>query len=290
MQRKPEWIKSKFVANEKFSKIKKVLRTLNLNTVCVEAKCPNLGECWGHGTATFLILGDICTRNCKFCATKTGNPNGIADWDEPERVLQAVKEMELSYVVITSVTRDDLEDHGAEIYAKTVELIKKEFPEILVEVLVPDLRANPEHIKRVLDSGVDVFAHNVEVVKRLTPRVRDKRASYEISLKTLELAKKLNPDVFTKSGFMIGLGENVEEITKTMKDLKEVGVNFLTIGQYLQPTPSHLTVEKYYSPQEFKELEKIGLEMGFEYVATGPLVRSSYMAGEFFIRALKKQS
>ena len=287
MEKKPDWIRSKFVANDKFVRVIKTLKQLNLHTVCVEAKCPNLGECWGHGTATFLILGDICTRHCKFCATKTGNPRVIIDYDEPERVLKAVEEMNLDYVVITSVTRDDLEDHGAEIYAKTVRLIKSKYPNILVEVLVPDLRANPEHIKKIIDSGVDVFAHNVEVVERLTPEIRDRRASFETSLRTLKIAKSIKPDLYTKSGLMVGLGETKDEIIDTMKRLREIKVNFLTIGQYLRPSIKHAPVIKYYTPEEFKEFEKIGLSMGFDYVASGPLVRSSYRAGEFYVKSIR---
>ncbi|MEO0238629.1 MAG: lipoyl synthase [candidate division WOR-3 bacterium] len=290
MEKKPDWIRSKFVANDKFVRVIKTLKQLNLHTVCVEAKCPNLGECWGHGTATFLILGDICTRHCKFCATKTGNPRGIIDYDEPERVLKAVEEMNLDYVVITSVTRDDLEDQGAEIYAKTVRLIKSKYPNILVEVLVPDLRANPEHIKKIVDSGVDVFAHNVEVVERLTPEIRDRRASFETSLRTLRIAKSIKTDLYTKSGFMVGLGETKDEIIDTMKRLREIKVNFLTIGQYLRPSIKHAPVIKYYTPEEFKEFEKIGLSMGFDYVASGPLVRSSYRAGEFYVKSLSGKS
>ena len=290
MEKKPDWIRSKFIANDKFVRVIKTLKQLNLHTVCVEAKCPNLGECWGHGTATFLILGDICTRHCKFCATKTGNPHGIIDYDEPERVLKAVEEMNLDYVVITSVTRDDLEDQGAEIYAKTVRLIKSKYPNILVEVLVPDLRANPEHIKKIIDSGVDVFAHNVEVVERLTPEIRDRRASFETSLRTLKIAKSIKPDLYTKSGFMVGLGETKDEIIDTMKRLREIKVNFLTIGQYLRPSIKHAPVIKYYTPEEFKEFEKVGLKMGFDYVASGPLVRSSYRAGEFYVKSISGKS
>ncbi len=290
MEKKPVWIRSKFVANDKFVRVIKTLKQLKLHTVCVEAKCPNLGECWGHGTATFLILGDICTRHCKFCATKTGNPRGIIDYDEPVRILKAVEEMNLDYVVITSVTRDDLEDQGAEIYAKTVRLIKSKYSNILVEVLVPDLRANPEHIKKIIDSGVDVFAHNVEVVERLTPEIRDRRASFETSLRTLKIAKSIKSDLYTKSGFMVGLGETKDEIIDTMRRFREIKVNFLTIGQYLRPSIKHAPVIKYYTPEEFKEFEKIGLSMGFDYVASGPLVRSSYRAGEFYVKSIRGKS
>jgi len=286
MPKKPEWIRSKISANEKFERVIKTLKRNSIHTVCVEAKCPNLSECWSSGTATFLILGDVCTRYCKFCATKTGNPRGVVDKEEPLRVLNAVKEMGLDYVVITSVTRDDLEDQGAGIYAETVMAIKSSFPNILIEVLVPDLKADKELIKKVIDAGVDVFAHNVEVVERLNPIIRDRRANYEKSLKTLQLAKEIKPDLFTKSGFMVGLGETKDELIKTMEDLRKVGVDFLTIGQYLMPSRNHYEVKKYYTPNEFKELEQIGLKMGFKFVASGPFVRSSYKAGEFFTKSV----
>ncbi|MEO0230480.1 MAG: lipoyl synthase [candidate division WOR-3 bacterium] len=280
---KPDWIKTNLSATEKFRKVIQTLKTQNLHTVCSEAKCPNLNECWGSGTATFLILGDICTRNCKFCATKTGNPMGQIDFDEPARISKAVKEMNLQYVVITSVTRDDLEDQGAGIFAKTVSLLKEQSPDVLVEVLVPDLHANKDLIKLIIDAGVDVFAHNVEVVRRLTPLIRDFRASYEKSLETLRLAKELSAKTLLKSGFMIGLGETKEEIIATMEDLRSAGVDILTIGQYLRPSNRHAEVKKFYEPGEFDELREIGVKLGFKFVASGPLVRSSYRAAEFYV-------
>ncbi|HHF53283.1 MAG TPA: lipoyl synthase, partial [candidate division WOR-3 bacterium] len=255
-----------------------------LHTVCVEAKCPNLGQCWGEGTATFMILGDICTRYCKFCATKTGNPRGIVDKDEPRRVAIAVQEMDLDYVVITSVTRDDLPDGGASIFRQTIEEIRKIKPDVYIEVLVPDFGGVRENIKTVIEATPTVFAHNVEVVRRLTPLVRDRRASYEKSLSVLSIAKEFSSEILTKSGFMVGLGETFDEVIETMRDLRENGVDFLTIGQYLKPSPRHLEVDRYVTPEEFKVYEKIGLDMGFKYVASGPLVRSSYRAGEFFIK------
>ncbi|MGB9823541.1 MAG: lipoyl synthase [Candidatus Hydrothermia bacterium] len=290
MQKKPSWIKTSLQATHKFDKVIKTLKGLELHTVCVEAKCPNLNECWDEGTATFLILGDVCTRNCKFCATKTGNPKGYIDFEEPERVLSAVKEMKLDYVVITSVTRDDLSDQGASIFAETVKLIKDYSPHVLVETLVPDLNAERSLIELILNAGVDVFAHNVEVVERLTPLIRDKRANYHKSLLTLKTAKELERKIFIKSGFMIGLGETKEEIIKTMEDLLSAGVDILTIGQYLRPSLKHAEVEKYYTPEEFNEFARIGREMGFKLVASGPLVRSSYRAGEFYVKMTKNKN
>ena len=284
IKRKPEWLKISLPSKGKYTEIKKILKELNLHTVCVEAKCPNLGQCWGEGTATFMILGDICTRYCKFCATKTGNPRGIVDKDEPRRVAIAVQEMDLDYVVITSVTRDDLPDGGASIFRQTIEEIRKIKPDVYIEVLVPDFGGVRENIKTVIEATPTVFAHNVEVVRRLTPLVRDRRASYEKSLSVLSIAKELIPDILTKSGFMVGLGETFDEVIETMRDLRENGVDFLTIGQYLKPSPRHFEVDRYVTPEEFKVYEKIGLDMGFKYVASGPLVRSSYRAGEFFIK------
>ena len=284
IKRKPEWLKISLPSKGKYTEIKKILKELNLHTVCVEAKCPNLGQCWGEGTATFMILGDICTRYCKFCATKTGNPRGIVDKDEPRRVAIAVQEMDLDYVVITSVTRDDLPDGGASIFRQTIEEIRKIKPDVYIEVLVPDFGGVRENIKTVIEAEPTVFAHNVEVVRRLTPLVRDRRASYEKSLSVLSIAKEFSSEILTKSGFMVGLGETFDEVIETMRDLRENGVDFLTIGQYLKPSPRHLEVDRYVTPEEFKVYEKIGLDMGFKYVASGPLVRSSYRAGEFFIK------
>jgi len=284
IKRKPDWLKISLPSKGKYPEIKKILKELNLHTVCVEAKCPNLGQCWGEGTATFMILGDICTRYCKFCATKTGNPRGIVDKDEPRRVAIAVQEMDLDYVVITSVTRDDLPDGGASIFRQTIEEIRKIKPDVYIEVLVPDFGGVRENIKTVIEATPTVFAHNVEVVRRLTPLVRDRRASYEKSLSVLSIAKEFSSEILTKSGFMVGLGETFDEVIETMRDLRENGVDFLTIGQYLKPSPRHLEVDRYVTPEEFKVYEKIGLDMGFKYVASGPLVRSSYRAGEFFVK------
>ena len=280
IKRKPNWLKTRLPGAGQFSNVKKILRKYKLHTVCEEARCPNIGECWGSGTATFMILGNVCTRHCKFCATLTGNPHGIVDEEEPERVAKAVLELGLNYVVLTSVTRDDLEDQGAHIYSETVKQIKRLNPQIYVEVLTPDFYADPKLIEIVTSSGVDVFAHNVETTKRLTKMVRDRRFSYEQSLQALRIAKKLNPHIITKSGFMVGLGETEDEIIETMQDIKDAGCEIITIGQYLRPTRRHLPVERYVTPEEFNYYKEVGLKMGFRFVASGPLVRSSYRASE----------
>jgi len=251
--------------------------------------CPNLGECWGGGTATIMILGDICTRGCRFCAVKTGHPQGFVDASEPEKVAKAVEEINLKYVVLTSVCRDDLADGGASIYAETVKKIKERKGEVLVEVLIPDFGAVPEHLERVVRAGPDVVAHNVETVRRLTPYVRDRRASFDKSLKVLRLVKEFNPSMYTKSSIMVGLGETVEEVLDALKELRQADVDFVTIGQYLRPTLNHLPVKEYVHPDVFKLYEREALRMGFKYAACGPLVRSSYRAAEFFVESMLKR-
>ncbi len=287
MERKPEWLKVKLPGSGEFSEVKAIIKHYHLHTVCEEAKCPNLGECWGSGTATFMILGDMCTRSCKFCATRTGNPHGFLEDDEPVRVAMAVREMDLDYVVLTSVNRDDLEDGGANHFARTIREIREAAPDALIEVLIPDY--TDEALKVVVDAGPDVLGHNIETVRRLTPIVRDRRFSYEKSLKVLKQAKEFDPQIYTKSSIMLGLGETREEIIEAMKDLRDIAVDFFTLGQYLRPTPRHFPVERFIPPEEFKEYEQIGLEMGFIYVASGPLVRSSYKAAEFFIKSVVKR-
>ncbi|HDJ67107.1 MAG TPA: lipoyl synthase [Nitrososphaeria archaeon] len=282
--RKPPWIKVRLPAGETYSRVRSIIRKYKLHTVCDEALCPNISECWGSGTATIMLLGDICTRACKFCAVKTGNPRGYVDWDEPRRVAEAVRELNLDYVVLTSVTRDDLEDGGASVYAKTVRLIKERSPDTIVEVLIPDFNNDLNALKTVVDSGVDVVAHNIETVERLTPKVRDPRAGYWKSLRTLKIVKDLSKEIYTKSSLMLGLGERDEEVIKAMHDLRSVGVDILTIGQYLQPTKHHLPVVEYVTPEKFKWFKEIGKRLGFLYVASAPLVRSSYKAGEYFIK------
>lgn len=261
--------------------VRQVLQRYRLNTVCEDAHCPNVFECWGLGTATIMILGDTCTRACRFCAVKTGKPGGI-DWFEPIRVALAVRDLELRYVVITSVDRDDLPDGGASIYAMTIRQIKKINPGTRVEVLIPDFNLNMDALRAVVSAGPDVVSHNLETVERLTPLVRDRRAGYDKSLGVLRAIKGINGNQVTKSGIMLGLGETRDEVLKAMRDLRGAGVDLLTIGQYLRPSgsPRHLPVARYVQPSEFQELRAIGLSMGFRAVAAGPMVRSSYRALE----------
>lgn len=254
------------------------LRRLRLHTVCEEARCPNQGECFGHGTATFLILGDICTRACRFCAVRTGNPRGALDPDEPSRVAEAAREAGLRYVVVTSVDRDDLADGGAGHYAATVEAIRRVLPEVLVEVLIPDYL--DDRLSTVLRARPHVLGHNVEVVRRLTPIVRDRRASYDRSLTVLRQARSRAPDLVTKSSLMLGLGETEDEVLETLRDLAEAGVRAVTLGQYLQPTRHHRPVVRFWTPGEFDRLAGLARAMGFAFVASGPRVRSSYRAAE----------
>lgn len=284
MLRKPPWIKLRLPSSGEYSRVRAILRKYKLNTVCEDSLCPNLAECWGSGTFTLMILGRICTRACKFCAIKTGNPGGVVDRDEPRRVAEAVKELGMGYVVITSVTRDDLPDGGASIYAETIRRIKSSTPNVKVEVLIPDLNNDADALSQIVREKPDVIGHNIETVKRLTKIVRDPRAGYEKSLKTLKIVKELAPEIYTKSSIMLGLGETEEEVVAAMRDLREVGVDILTLGQYLQPTRRHLPVVEYVHPEKFERLKKIGEELGFLSVAAGPLVRSSYKAAEYFAK------
>ena len=281
--KKPVWLRVRPPAGENYTNVKQSLRLLNLHTVCEEAKCPNISECWGTGTATIMIMGDICTRGCRFCAVNSGKPV-LLDTGEPERVAKAIKEWGLRYVVITSVCRDDLEDGGAEHIAKTIKAIKLLCPTIIVESLIPDFRGDDGSIIKIVKSEPEVISHNIETVNRLTPKVRDVRASYEQSLLVLKKIKDINPLIYTKSSIMLGLGESEEEVIQTMKDLRSVGVSILTIGQYLQPTPKHLPLIEFIAPEKFNWFREIAERMGFVYVASGPLVRSSYRAGEFFVK------
>lgn len=283
--RKPVWLRVRAPSGEKYTKVKQSLRSLDLHTVCEEARCPNLSECWGTGTATIMIMGNICSRACRFCAVNSGKPV-LLDADEPERVAKAIKEWRLRYVVITSVCRDDLNDGGAEHIARTIKSIKVLCPKITVESLIPDFRGNEDSIKKVVRSKPEVISHNIETIIRLTPKVRDVRASYEQSLLVLKKIKDIDSMIYTKSSIMLGLGETEEEIIQTIMDLRSVGVDILTIGQYLQPTPKHLPVVEYFTPEKFNCLREIAERMGFVYVASGPLVRSSYRAGEFFVEKL----
>jgi lipoic acid synthetase len=286
--RKPVWLRVRAPAGENYTKVKQSLRSLNLHTVCEEARCPNISECWGTGTATIMIMGDICSRGCRFCAINSGKPV-LLDAGEPERVAKAIKEWRLRYVVITSVCRDDLEDGGAEHIAKTIKAIKLLCPTIIVESLIPDFRGDDGSIKKIVKSKPEVISHNIETVPRLTPKVRDARASYEQSLLVLKKIKDINSLIYTKSSIMLGLGESEEEVIQTIKDLRSVGVSILTIGQYLQPTPKHLPLIEFIAPEKFNWFREIAERKGFVYVASGPLVRSSYRAGEFFLENICNQ-
>jgi lipoic acid synthetase len=276
--KRPPWLKVKTSWGENYRRVKSLLARFDLHTVCQEANCPNISHCFEQGTATFLILGDICTRGCKFCDVKRGIPLPV-DEDEPKRLAEAVKELELQYVVITSVTRDDLPDGGASIFARTIREIKRQVPDCKVEVLIPNFAGSFESLKMVLEAEPDVLNHNMETVKRLYPTVR-KGADYQTSLDLLLNAKKIDKSIITKSGMMLGLGESWDEITQLMNDLKNADCELLTIGQYLSPSEAHLPVTKFYHPDEFAELKIIGERMGFVHVESGPLVRSSYHAKE----------
>jgi lipoyl synthase len=277
-QRKPEWLKINLNTNENYRELKKMMRGKTLHTVCEEARCPNIYECWANRTATFMILGDICTRACRFCAVKTGLPTEL-DWKEPERVAEAVEQMGVKHAVVTSVARDDLKDGGAAIFAETIKAIRKRNPFTNVEVLIPDFGGNWEALKVVMDQRPDILNHNLETVRRRSDRVRSK-AKYDRSLELLKQAKQMQPDIPTKSSIMVGVGEEWDEILETMDDLRSVDCNIMTIGQYLQPTRKHLRIEKYYTPEEFAQLKEEGLKRGFDHVESGPLVRSSYHAHE----------
>ncbi|MBI3293756.1 MAG: lipoyl synthase [Deltaproteobacteria bacterium] len=287
-ERKPDWLKIRPPGGDNYLALKGLLRSLKLHTVCEEARCPNVAECWGGGTATVMLMGDVCTRGCRFCHVKSGNPAAL-DASEPQNVASAIAQLGLTYVVLTSVNRDELPDGGADHFARTVESIKKLDPNILVEVLVPDFQGDRAAIERLVSSGADVLAHNIETVKRLTPKVRDGKASYLQSLDVLRQFKELAPVRRTKSSIMVGLGETTEEMTQAMQDLREVGVDILTVGQYLRPSAWHVPVEQFVTPEAFKAYEASGLERGFLLVASGPLVRSSYRAGEKFIESVLKE-
>lgn len=263
-----------------FARVHRLLRRLNLSTVCEEARCPNMHECWNRRCATIMILGKVCTRACKFCSVTTGNPQGMLDVHEPDHVAEAVKTLGLKYVVITSVDRDDLADLGSRHYARTVLRIQEKNPVVRVEVLIPDFGAQRSFLKAVVETCPFVLGHNVETVRRLTPYIRDCRCSYESSLAVLSAAKELDGTLYTKSGFMVGLGENSDEIIQTMEDLQECRVDAVTIGQYLQPTRKHHVVQKYYTPDEFEGFKRTGEKLGIPHVISGPLVRSSYHASE----------
>jgi lipoic acid synthetase len=276
MRRHPDWLKVKIGGGENFVKIKSMLRDVKLHTICEEAKCPNMAECFGCGTAVFLILGDTCTRNCRYCNVKHGTPLPLNP-NEPKDVADSVKKLGLKYAVITSVTRDDLKDGGASVFYEAVNEIKKLSNNCRIEVLIPDFKGDRRALQTVIDAKPYVINHNIEVVEKLFPEIRP-QGNYKTSLELLKNIKKINKNMTTKSGFMIGFGENKEQIIKTMQDLRKVNVDFLTIGQYLQPTREHFEIKKYYTPEEFNEFKKIAMDLGFVHVESGPLVRSSYHA------------
>ena len=279
MRRLPSWVKKRLPEGEVYFKTRRLLRELHLFTVCEEARCPNVGECWGKGTATFMIMGEICTRKCRFCAVAHGNPSPL-DPDEPYRVAEAARRMGLSYVVITSVTRDDLPDGGAKHFSKTIKAIRDTIPEAGIEVLIPDFGGKEENLRVILESPPSVLNHNIETVKELYKKIGRPQSFYSRSLKVLKFYSEHG--LIVKSGMMVGLGESKEQILVAMEDLLEAGVKILTIGQYLQPTKNNLSVEKYYLPDEFNELKEIALAKGFSGVESGPLVRSSYKAEELY--------
>ncbi len=288
--KKPEWLKIRPPAGENYSHIKQLLRERNLHTVCEEAHCPNVAECWASGTATFMVGTEVCTRACRFCAIQTARRPPPLDPEEPYKVAEAVSQMKLKYVVLTSVDRDDLADGGAEHFALTIRELKRRDPNLIVEALVSDFRGDQKAVETIVNSGLDVYAHNIETVYRLQYRVRDPRAGYAQSLGTLKHAKDYartqNKILYTKSSIMLGLGESVQELQETFLDLRKNEIDVLTLGQYLRPSLTHLPVEKYYSPEEFKSLEVESLKTGFMYVASGPMVRSSYKAAEFFMEGV----
>ncbi|MBL7713950.1 MAG: lipoyl synthase [Bdellovibrionales bacterium] len=294
--KKPEWLKIRPPAGANYTEIKKLLRDRNLHTVCEEAHCPNVAECWSGGTATFMLGGDTCTRACRFCAIKTARIPPPLDPDEPKKIAESVATLGLHYVVLTSVDRDDLEDGGASHFAETIKGLKRLNPKLIVEALVPDFRGDMKAVETIVESGLDVYAHNIETVKRLQYRVRDPRAGYEQSLKTLLHAKRhaqsIGHEMFTKSAIMMGLGETDSEVHEAFDDLRTYEVDVLTLGQYLRPSLSHLPVERYPTPEEFAAYGSVAESKGFLYVASGPLVRSSFRAGEFFIQGVieKKRS
>jgi len=273
-QKKPNWLRVKLPVGKKYTELRGLVDKYKLNTICTSGSCPNMGECWGEGTATFMILGNICTRSCGFCGVKTGRPESV-EWDEPEKVARSIKIMGIKHAVITSVDRDDLKDGGSIIWAETVEAIRRANPNTTLETLIPDFQGNTNQIDRIIEVHPEVVSHNMETVRRLTREVRI-QAKYDRSLGVLKYLKENG--MRTKTGLMLGLGETESEVIETMRDLQTVGLDVLTIGQYLQPTKNHLPVKEFITPEQFKKYETIGLEMGFMYVESGALVRSSYKA------------
>lgn len=283
---KPDWLVVRPPGGQSHEELKNLFRKMNLHTVCDEARCPNVHECWGGGTATLMLMGDVCSRACRFCMVTPGRPGGALDRLEPENVALALSQMGLRYVVLTSVDRDDLPDGGAAHFAETIRLVKERIPGLLVEVLIPDFQDDLDAIRTVAEARPDVIAHNIETTLSLTQKVRDPRANYWQSLSVLRNVKKMSPRVFTKSSIMVGLGETEEEVVLAMAHLRRAGVDFLTVGQYLRPSSRHLPVIEYVKPSQFERYRALGERLGFRYVASGPLVRSSYRAGEFFISSV----
>jgi len=281
---KPPWLKVRAPGGERYTRLKDTLRALDLHTVCEEARCPNVGECWAEGTATVMLLGDVCTRGCRFCAVTTGDPRGAVDVREPEHVARAIAQLSLTYVVLTMVDRDDLLDGGASHVARTVTRLRELVPGLLVETLLGDFGGHGEYVDTTVAARPDVWAHNIEVVRRLQRTVRDARCSYERSLGVLARVKKTDPAVWTKSSLMVGIGETDEEIAEALADLRRARVDVVTIGQYLRPTPKHAPVARYVDPETFESYAEVGRTLGFAYVASGPLVRSSYKAAEAFLQ------
>ena len=286
---KPSWLKVKAPSGDTFFDLKGILRKRNLHSVCEEARCPNISECWNGGTATFMLMGDTCTRGCRFCAVKTLKRPPELDTDEPAKIAEAVAAMDLDYVVLTSVNRDDLTDQGSNHFAETIREIGIQHPRVIRECLIPDFQGDEAAIRTMVEAKPEVLAHNIETIRRLTPQIRDPRATYQQSLYVLRRIKELDPEIHTKSSIMVGIGETEAEVLEAMDDLLRLGVSILTIGQYLQPTKKHLKVQSFVHPETFAHYKRLGEQKGFSFVASGPLVRSSYRAGEFFIKNIIEQ-
>ena len=282
IKKKPDWLRVKIPTGGKYQTVNEIVKSHSLSTVCEESHCPNIGECWSHGTATIMLMGSVCTRACKFCSVDTGNPRGWLDSEEPENTARSVQLMNLKYVVLTSVDRDDLEDGGASHYAACIRAIKARTPQVKVEALTPDFSGSQESVQTIIESGLDVFAQNLETVERLTSEVRDPRAGYQQTLEVLSKAKEMDSRILTKSSLMLGLGESFDEIEEAMIDLRKHRVDLLTLGQYLRPTKNHLPIKSWISPKQFEDLRELALKMGFKEAASGPLVRSSYRADKIF--------
>lgn len=289
--RKPAWLKTKIPTGSTYFEIKKDLRSRSLATVCEEAKCPNIGECWNTRTATFMVGGDTCTRACRFCNVKTGNPDGWLDEKEPQQVAESARLMGLKYIVITMVDRDDLPDGGAQHIAKVIQQVRQQNPEIIVEILASDFAGNTSVMDQIIAAGVDVYGHNMETVSRLTPRVRDGRAHYQQSLEVLGYVRRVGPKtMLTKSAIMLGLGETPDEVVQVLTDLRQQAVDLICIGQYMRPTKKHLSVKQWIPPEQFQQWHEKALELGFKGVICGPLVRSSYKAYDFYQSILQSAS